>query len=251
MRKTAVLSLLLLAGTAMAAPPEPITAADVHVKKAIADTMSADELLAHKQKLAAWVNERNAQRAGRIRPLTPADNCGAATYEISALPFGPTADTTVGATDDYDLPPKIPTPTCTASSSCTGTGDPLSAPRGSIYTGTGTGPDRAFKIKTDLNCTLTITMTPTAAPAVDLALIVYQSTCSSSLSDCVCVSDKGGANQTETVILSAVAGTDYFIVVDGYSLGGVPPSPSGPFTLSVTGTGCSLTPVKLLDFDAS
>jgi hypothetical protein len=243
MRKAAVLSLLLLAGTAVAALPGPITAGDVHVKRALADTMTADQLQAHKEKMAAWVNERSAQRAGRVRPLTPADNCGAATYEISALPFGPIADTTVGATDDYDLPNATTDPTCTASSICTGTGLPASLPRGSIYTGTGTGPDRAFKIKTDANCTLTISMTPTGGQ--DLALIVYQSTCSSLLSDCVCVSDKGQASQTETVTLSAVAGTNYFIVVDGYL------SSSGPFTVSIAGQGCSLTPVKLQDFDAN
>jgi hypothetical protein len=54
----------------------------------------------------------------------------------------------------------------------------------------------------------------------------------------------------ESVILNAVTGLDYFIVIDGYLEGGGTPPPNlGPFNLSVTGAGCILVPVELLDFE--
>lgn len=214
----------------------------VRVKKAIADTMTPAELTAYRARLAA--NFSNIPQ-----PQTPADICTAATPEIGSLPFGPIADTTVGATDNFDLPADTTAPTCTASSACTGAGPAGSLPRGAIYTGTGTAPDRAWRIQTSANCTLNITMDPTGAQ--DLALIVYQSSCSSLLSDCACVDDTGVGGVAEAVSLDAVAGTEYFIVVDGYSTGGTPPGPSGPYTLAVTettATGCSFVPVELQKF---
>ncbi|TDR44893.1 hypothetical protein DFR29_10576 [Tahibacter aquaticus] len=108
------------------------------------------------------------------------------------------------------------------------------------------GPDQAFSIKTDANCTLTLAMTPTGGQ--DLALELFQTQCSSSLADCGCVSDAGVANSTETISLTAVAGTQYFVVVDGYSAAATPPGPSGPFNLAISGTGCNLTPVQLQSF---
>lgn len=208
----------------------------VHVKEALAATMTPAELAAHKQKMAKLLATKVERST--IHPLTPADTCLAATYEVSALPFNPAADTTAGQVDNYDLPPDVVDPTCTAATTCTGTGPAGSLPRGAIYTGTGTGPDRAYKIRTDSNCNLTISMDPTSSQ--DLALIVYQAACSSSLADCACVSDTGIGGAVESISLSAVAGVDYFVVVDGYSTGGTPPGPSGPFTLSITGSGCSL-----------
>jgi hypothetical protein len=181
--------------------------------------------------------------------MTPADTCAGTTHEISALPFGPVADTTVGQTDDFNLPPDTTNPTCAAATTCTGAGPAGSLPRGAIYTGTGTAPDRAYRLRTDVSCTLTLVMDPTGAQ--DLALIVYENTCSSLLSDCVCVDDTGVGGVAEVVTLDAVAGTDYFVVIDGYSTGGTPPGPSGPFTLAVTettATGCALVPVELQGF---
>ncbi|MBK8434170.1 MAG: hypothetical protein IPL28_24055 [Chloroflexi bacterium] len=61
-------------------------------------------------------------------------------------------------------------------------------PRGAIYTGTGTGPDRAFSIATDQSCTSNCC---DRTGAQDLSLIVYESVCSSSLNDCVVVDDTG------------------------------------------------------------
>jgi hypothetical protein len=152
----------------------------------------------------------------------------------------------MGQTDNFDLPEDDQAPTCTASSTCTGGGHAGAGSRGAVYTGTGTGPDHAYSLTTSANCDLTITMDPTAT--TDLALVLYQSTCSSLLSDCVCVDDTNIGGEAESVALSAVAGVNYFAVIDGYSSGATPPGPSGPFTLSVTGAGCSLVPVELLHF---
>jgi hypothetical protein len=221
------------------------------VRKAIADRMTPEQLHAYKLKLAQAIREGRLQRprVPQANPLTPADTCTAATYELGSLPFN-SSDSTIGMVDDYDLPADVVTPTCTASTSCTGGGAPGSLPRGAIYTGTGTAPDRAYRIRVDAPCDLTINGTDTA-PNWDLALIVYQTQCSSDLADCVCVDDSDFADATESVLLNAVPGLDYFIVIDGYSSGGTPPGPSGPFDLAVTGTGCVLVPVELLDFKIS
>jgi hypothetical protein len=232
-----------------AVPVSAITPAEVRVKKVIADTMTPTELQAYKVKMADMVNRRAADRAREIimAPATPGDTCVAATPEIGTLPYAPAADTTVGQTDNFDLPADTTNPTCAVGATCTGAGPAGSLPFGAIYTGTGMGPDRAYRLITSANCTLTIGMDPTGAQ--DLALVVYQSNCSSNLADCACVDDTGGGGAAESVTLSAVAGTTYFVVVDGYSASAAPPGPSGPFTISVAGTGCSLvTPVTLESF---
>lgn len=233
------LSILVGMGQASA-----ITPAEVKVKKAIADSMSAEELAAYKQRLAERYNQGLFDRSqGGVR--TPADACTGATPEISALPYNGAADTTVGQTDNYDLPADTTNPTCSVGASCTGAGPAGSLPFGAIYTGTGTAPDRAYRIQTDANCTLTITASPTSA--WDLALVVYQANCSSNLADCACVDDTGVASTAESVTLNAVAGTTYYVVADGYSSTGAP-GPSGPFTIGITGSGCNLTPVSLQSF---
>ncbi len=246
--KTKVLActaVVLFAGTFFHAAVAETDTSGIRVKKAIADTMTPEELQAYKERLA--VNFANLPQQSQLDlPETPGDICSAATYEISALPFGPVADATVGAVDNYDLPPDTAAPTCTAAVTCTGTGPVGSLPRGAVYTGTGTGPDRAFRIRTDANCTLSIAMTPATQ---DLALITYLANCSSSLADCACVSDTGYGGQTETVSLDAVAGTDYFVVIDGYSTNGTPPGPSDAYTLTISGSGCSLVPVTLQGFE--
>ena len=234
-----VVAISLLAG---AVPAAAITAAEVKVKQAIADSMTAEELAAYKQRLADRVNQGLLDNAP-VTPPTPADTCSAATPEI--LPFI-TSDTTVGQVDDYDLPADTTNPTCSVGATCTGAGPAGSLPGGAIYTGTGTAPDRAYRIITNANCTLTVTMDPTGAQ--DLALIVYQANCSSSLTDCACVDDTGVGGVAESVTLSAVGGMTYFVVVDGYSTGGTPPGPSGPFSLSVNGGGCFIDPVELQSF---
>src|SRR5688500_15967700 len=54
--------------------------------------------------------------------LTPGDTCTAATHEIGPVRYGPIADSTTGAPDDFDLPTDILDPTCTASTPCAGGG---------------------------------------------------------------------------------------------------------------------------------
>ena len=221
----------------------------IFVKKGIADKMTPDQLQAYKQLLAQRKAAGAFDRApaGPNATRTPGDTCVLASYEVGTLPYGPIADTTVGAVDNFDLPPDTTNPTCTAAVTCTGTGGAASLPRGAIYTGTGTGPDKGWHIKTSANCTLALSMDPTSTQ--DLALILYLATCSSSLADCACVSDQGVGGGVENITaFSAVAGTEYFMVVDGYSSGGTPPGPSGPYTLGVTGTGCTLVPVELQGF---
>ena len=224
---------------------EPVDTSQIHVKKAIADTMTPEQLAAYKERLARNLAPRAL--TPRPRPQVASDACPTATNEVSTLPFG-SSDTTVGQVDDYDLPADTTDPTCTAPVTCTGAGPVGSLPRGAIYTGTGTGPDRAYRIQTSANCDLTITMDPTGPE--DLGLILYAGTCSSSLADCACVDDTGVGGVAESVQLSAVAGTDYFVVIDGYSAGATP-GPSGPFTLQIAGTGCNLVPVELLEFELS
>jgi hypothetical protein len=244
---------LVLAGCCVllampAGADEKIDTSNIRVKKAIADTMTPEQLQAYKEKLARSIANRRTARISRRAATaapgteTPADTCASTTFEVGPLPFNPPADTTVGQTDDYDLPADTAAPTCEASTACTGAGPAGSLPRGAIYTGTGTGPDRAYHIKTSANCNLAITIDPTSTE--DLALIVYQATCSDVLTDCVCVDDDGIGGASESVILNAAGGTDYFVVVDGYSTGATPPGPAGPFTLSITGTGCTLTGVN-------
>ncbi|MDX2044669.1 MAG: HYR domain-containing protein, partial [Acidobacteriota bacterium] len=144
--------------------------------------------------------------------------------------------TTVGATDNYDLPPDTTAPTLTATCATTAIGAPSG--RGSVYTGTGTGPDVVYKLEFPAGNpdTLTITMDPTGSQ--DLALIVYCNTVSSSLSDGLVIDDTGTGGVAESVTVSnIVAGTTLYIVVDGYSTGGTPPGPSGAYTLSITSSG--------------
>ncbi len=241
---------------------EKIDTTHIAVKRAIADTMTPEQLQAYKERLARNIANRRRARTAAPGLEVPADTCPAATLEVASLaaPFLPIPGTTVGAADNYALPPANAAPTCTAPTSCTGDGVPASLPRGSIYTGTGVGPDRAYHLKTDSSCDLTIVMDPTdtGAAADDLALIVYQSTCSNLLSDCVCVDDTDVGGGAESVVLNAVANTDYFVVVDGYSTGGAPPADAGPFQLSITRTSgtCNLvsagvyytvTPCRVID----
>ena len=243
MRKLVLLVFAIpLAGAVQATA---ITAAEVQVKKAIADTMTAEELAAYKQRLADRVNQGLLDKAPATPP-TPADTCAAATPQIGVMPINYPVDTTVGQVDDYDLPADTTNPTCSVGATCTGAGPAGSLPMGAIYTGTGTAPDRAYRFVTDINCTMTFTLDPTGAE--DLSLIVYQANCSSSLADCACVDDTGVGGVAESVTLSAIAGVTYFVVIDGYSTGATPPGPSGPFTLSLTGPTSCWIPVELQTF---
>ncbi len=106
-----------------------------------------------------WPQEQTTLQAAP----TAGDTCvdASASPLVGTLPIGAFADTTVGQTDNYDLPADTTNPTCAAPTNGTGGGVAGSLPRGSIYTGTGTAPDRAFSFTTSQSCTLQITMDPT------------------------------------------------------------------------------------------
>lgn len=171
-------------------------------------------------------------------PMDGGDTCTAATQILGAFPYNDSG-TTVGKTDNYDLPADTTSPTCTAPGAIMGGGPAGSLPAGAIYTGTGTAADATYSLEVNQTCNLRVGMDPTGAQ--DLALIVYLAQCSSSLSDCVVVDDTGVGGVAESVDFTATAGQTYYIVVDGYSTGGTPPGPSGPYNLTVseiTTTGC-------------
>jgi len=234
----------VLATTGLTAA-EPVDTSGIMVKKAIADSMTPEQLQAYKERLARNFATHQAPTATSPDPDAPGDTCSAATFElIWTFPYGPVADTTAGAVDNYDLPTDTSNPTCAAPVTCTGAGPAGSLPRGAIYTGTGTAPDRAWRIQCLSSGTVTITAQPTAP--WDLALILYQPNCSSLLADCACVSDVGVAGQGESIQFNMQAGSTYFIVIDGYASGGTPPGPTGPYTVTLGATpGLFCTPVEL------
>ncbi len=224
---------------------EQIDTSTLRIRKAIAERLTPDELRARREALARRIASRRAARGAIPVGEMPADTCPLATAEVSALPFGPVPDTTVGSTNDYE-PGLTTTPACSAPTNCVG----RPSGRGEVYLGTGWGPDKAYRIRTDANCTLSIDLVPTdpVLTGDDLGLLVYQAQCSNDLAHCVCASDTGFPGNPdpngnrEGVVLDAVARTDYFIVVDGYSSTLQPPGNAGPFTLGITGAGCSLVP---------
>ncbi|MGE3467423.1 MAG: beta strand repeat-containing protein, partial [Pyrinomonadaceae bacterium] len=176
-------------------------------------------------------------------PFAGGDTCGGATV-IPSLPYNDMG-TTIGATDDYDLPADTTAPTVTGCASCIATGGPTG--RGTVYSGTGTGPDVAYSITFSspaASNSINVTMDPTqdGVAVDDLALIVYTDTCSSSLADAIVVDDTGEGGVAESVTISNMPAGTYHIVVDGYSAGATPPGPSGPYSLTVTGTGTVINP---------
>jgi hypothetical protein len=169
---------------------------------------------------AAYEKAGRERAAALPRPavLVPGDTCAAATLEISTLPFND-ANTTVGLTDDF-----------TYGAEC-----------GGFNGSSGIGPDIAYVVQTDVTCDVTVAMDPTAN---DLALWVVTD-CADPVGGCVGGDDSGGGGTAELVSFSATAGTDHFIVVDGF--GGA----SDTFTLQIvedTATGCALVPVELQQF---
>ena len=170
-----------------------------------------------------------------LKMLAGSDVCSSAS-QISAVPFADSS-TTVGATDNYDLPADTTSPTVTGCPTCnaTGGGPVGSLPRGAVYTGTGTGSDVAYRISyATNNNSLNVTMDPLGAE--DLALIVYTNVCSNLLSDAIVVDDTGSGGVAESVTITNMPSGAYHIVVDGYSSGGTPPGPSGAYSLNVTGS---------------
>lgn len=170
-----------------------------------------------------------------------ADICNQNSSFITALPFTDSG-TTTGATDNYDLvgdavtggPTGCPSPTCEATSG-------TFPDRGYAYTGTGTGPDVAYKIAFIQPTSLQITLDPSdAAPnADDLAIIVYDATCGNSATTAIVMADNAGsgnppdlADNSEQVTFTLMPAGIYNIVVDGYSAAGDPIT-SGAYSINV------------------
>ena len=149
----------------------------------------------------SYLLDPKAPNKSLISRLAGSDTCSS-NVQITSVPFNDAA-TTVGATDNYDLPADTTSPTVTGCPTCTGTGaGPVgSLPRGGVYTGTGTGPDVAYRISyATANNNMTVTMDPTGAQ--DLSLIVYTNVCSSLLADAIVVDDTGAGGVAESVTIS-------------------------------------------------
>lgn len=182
-----------------------------------AERASLDQALAaeYAQVSATWPKPNGPVQGDTCTPASP----------TPVNPFT-VSSTTIGATNDYDI------------ATVCGTGQTL-------FGGTGASLDVTFGVVTDQNCSVTVTADPTGTNW-DLALYVLQApgaacTALPSLADgqCVTMDDNGGANVTETVTFNATAGTQYFVIVDGFN------TATGTFDLNITGTGCNLVPVGL------
>ncbi|MEN1728901.1 MAG: hypothetical protein AAGJ52_10730 [Pseudomonadota bacterium] len=141
---------------------------------------------------------------------TSGDTCDVATELSGSLPFN-TSGSTIGASDSYLY-----------GGEC-----------GGFNASSGDGPDVSFIVQVDQACDLNVAMTPAAN---DLALYVTTD-CDDIIGGCVAGNDAGGNAATENAPFSAVPGTDYFIVVDGFG------GDSDDFTLDITettATGCAL-----------
>lgn len=180
------------------------------------------------------INPGRAKQKSLMRMFAGGDTCGTAATPITALPYNDPSGTTIGRADDYDLPADTSAPTVTGCPTCTPDGGgPVGAGiRGGVYTGTGTGPDTAYRISFGVgNANILVNMDSTAA---DMALIVYTNVCSNNLADAIVVDDDGVGGAVESVQITTMPAGTYHIVVDGYSTGATPPGPSDTYTLQVT-----------------
>lgn len=154
-----------------------------------------------------------------VRAPVQGDTC-VAPDSTSVNPFL-ISSTTVGATNNYDI------------ATVCGSGQTL-------FGGTGASLDVAFGVVTDANCSVTVSGDPTGT-SWDLALYVLQApgaacTALPALADaqCITMDDNGGGNTTETVTFAATAGTEYYVIVDGFN------TATGTFDLNISGAGCNL-----------
>lgn len=202
-------------------------AADTHTYKLRYPTASAAERVELDQALAAEYAQLSAAWGTTPRGPVQGDVC----VPADPTPVNPftVSSTTVGATNNYDI-----ATTCGVTQT--------------LFAGTGASLDVAFGVVTDQNCSVTVSADPTGTNW-DLALYVLQApgaacTALPALADgqCITMDDDGASNTTETVTFAATAGTQYFVIIDGFN------AATGTFDLTVTGTGCNLVPVGLQRF---
>ena len=120
-------------------------------------------------------------------------------------------DSTSGRSDNYDP---------VAAETCPATGFSLE---------TGQGGDVVYRITPAKSGTVTVFLDSTTDN--DLGVYVVSPTCTEGMfaANCIIGDDSGGGGTPEDVTFAVTAGTDYFVVVDGFS------GQSGPFNISVTG----------------
>ncbi len=187
------------------------------------------------------INPNRTQQQNIIKAFAGGNTCGNGATPIFALPYTDAAGTTVGKVDDYnlaDLAILTGCPSCSGftvgtTGAASGSG-PFSSPtRGTVFAGTGTGEDAAYRIVFGTTSNISINMQPTTA--VDMAVILYGPTCSNLATDAIAVSNWGYAGDNESITVASMPAGTYNIVVDGYSfMGG--PAASSPYTLNVTGS---------------
>jgi hypothetical protein len=225
-----LLIVLAIVAWALPAVAQPAKV-DTSKYKELYSTLSADERAVYERALAREWRAEMKKLAAAPRPevLDEGDTCIPATGPSTAFPPAPISSTTVGATNNYDI------------ATVCGTGQTL-------FGGTGAAADRAYAIEVDANCTITATADPTGA-SWDLAMYVLAApgaACTQlpSLADgqCITMDDNGGGDITETVTWAATAGTQYFMIIDGFN------TATGTFGLTFSAVGaCNLVPVELLD----
>ena len=168
------------------------------------------------------INPNRSVQQNIIKAFAGGNTCGAGATPIFSLPYNDAAGTTVGKVDDYnltDLAILTGCPSCTGftvgtTGTASGTG-PFSSPtRGTVFTGTGTGEDAAYRIVFGSTSNISINMQPTTA--VDLSLILYGATCSNLSTDAIAVSNWGYAGDNESIVVTSIPAGTYNIVVDGY-----------------------------------
>jgi len=180
------------------------------------------------------INPKRANQKSLLRMFAGGNTCGISATPIQTLPYTDAAGTTVGKVDDYDLPADTSNPTVTGCGTCTplGGGPAGAAPRGGVYTGTGTGADSVYRISFGSpNANILVNMDPSSQ---DMAVMVYTNVCSNNLADAIVIDDDGVAGGAESVQITTMPAGIYHIVVDGYSTGGTPPGPTDTYTLNVT-----------------
>lgn len=189
-------------------------------------TATPDERAALDQALAADYAATSATWPVPNGPVE-GDLCSPA----SPTPVNPftISSTTVARTNNYDI-----ATTCGVTQT--------------LFAGTGASLDVAYGVVTDQDCSVTVSADPTGTNW-DLALFVLQApgaACTQlpTLADpqCITMDDDGASNTTESVTFNATAGTQYFVIIDGFN------AATGTFDLTVTGTGCNLVPVGLQRF---
>jgi hypothetical protein len=150
------------------------------------------------------------------------DTCGAATAEVSALPFMDSGNTSA-ATDDYR-----------AGLACT-----------PVPVGPDTmAPDVVYRLRTDVTCNINVAALPTGP--WDLSL--YAGTdCGNFSGSCAGYSNSFGIGGAESLSFVALGGVDYFVVVDGANT-----TQHGTYDFLVNSSDlCQLTPVTLQSFSVN